>query len=263
VQSAIGDERRAPDERGDDRFDVRLETLMWDYVIGNWRTLLPTPWAEITLALMSVISGAIVGAEREKKEKPAGLRTLVLVSLGSTVFTLASYQFTTTTGDSGRVAAQIVAGIGFLGAGVILHSGGIVTGATTAATVWVTAAMGMTIGTGHAMAGLGIGVLARIVLSGIYWWESHVIEEMRSAVVELVFDPNFGKTRIRIAKLMEDCHVTNAARDLEPMSDGRVRMRIVYRLPRKQRREFLGVLAEMTEVKEMREESDESSVSAS
>jgi putative Mg2+ transporter-C (MgtC) family protein len=235
---------------------------MWNYVVDDWRLLLPTPWAEISLVLMSVICGAIVGAERERKEKPAGLRTLVLVSLGSTVFTLVSYSFTTTTGDSGRVAAQIVTGIGFLGAGVILHSGGIVTGATTAATVWVTAAMGMAIGTGYAAAGLGISVLTRGVLTGIYWWESHVIEEMRAAAVEVVFDPDHGKTRIRIAKMMEDFHVTNPARDLDTMPDGRVRLRILYRLPRRQRREFLGMLADLDEVKEMREESDDERVAA-
>src|SRR5262245_66403656 len=125
---------------------------MWDYVIGTWRGLWPAPWAGIACAFMAVLCGAIVGAEREKKEKPAGLRTLILVSLGSATFTMVSFAFTTTTGDSGRVAAQIVTGIGFLGAGVILHGVGSVTGTTTAATVWMVAATGMTVGAGYPVA---------------------------------------------------------------------------------------------------------------
>jgi putative Mg2+ transporter-C (MgtC) family protein len=234
-----------------------LEHELWDYVIGSWRTMIPSPWGEIAMALMSVLCGAIVGIEREKKEKPAGLRTLVLVCLGSAVFTMVSYAFITTTGDSGRVAAQIVTGIGFLGAGVILHSGGMVTGATTAATVWMTAAMGMTIGTGHAMAGLGLSALTRAALTGIYWWESRTIEDMQAAAAEVIFDPDHGKTRIRIAKVMEDFHVTHPARDMESMPGGALRLRILYHLPRRQRREFLNELALMKEVREIREQSDE------
>lgn len=76
--------------------------------------LIPAPWLQITLAGVAVICGAVVGVERERREKPAGLRTLVLVCLGSAVFTVVSFVFTSTSGDSGRVAAQIVTGIGFL-----------------------------------------------------------------------------------------------------------------------------------------------------
>src|SRR6266700_2823927 len=97
----------------------RMPPLFVRILVGDWRALLPTPWAQITLVLVSVICGGIIGSERERREKPAGLRTLMLVCLGSALFTIAGYSFTTSTGDSGRVAAQIVTGIGFLGAGVI------------------------------------------------------------------------------------------------------------------------------------------------
>src|SRR6185295_14352908 len=96
------------------------------WLIGDLRAVLAAPWLQIVLVLTSVLCGAIVGGERERQEKAAGLRTLILVCLGSTTFTLASYAFVSTTGDSGRVAAQIVAGVGFLGAGAILHGSGIV-----------------------------------------------------------------------------------------------------------------------------------------
>ena len=225
---------------------------MWNYIIGDWRELIPVPWAQVAIAFVAVLCGAIVGAEREKKEKPAGLRTLVLVCLGSATFTMISFAFTTTTGDSGRVAAQIVTGIGFLGAGVILHGAGSVTGTTTAATVWMTAATGMTVGAGYAIAGIGLSLLTRAALTGIFWWESHTIEEGRAADVELVFDPDHGKTRIRIEKILEDFHLTHGVGDSQTTPDGSVRMRFSYHLPQRQRREFLHKLAELPAVRDIR-----------
>src|ERR1700744_3655434 len=92
---------------------------LWD----NWHHFFPdAPWVDVVLAVVAVACGLTVGGERDRREKAVGLRTMALVCLGSAVFTMASFAFTTTTGDSGRVAAQIVTGIGFLGAGVILHS---------------------------------------------------------------------------------------------------------------------------------------------
>src|SRR6202000_2696939 len=119
----------------------------------NWHSLLPTPWREIVLALMAAIAGLIVGNERSRKEKPAGLRPMALVSLGSATFTMIGFSFASSSGDSGRVAAQIVTGIGFLGGGVLLRGRTGIRGVTTAATIWLVAAMGMAIGAGHAGAG--------------------------------------------------------------------------------------------------------------
>src|SRR3954465_11640846 len=113
------------------------------WLIHSWHALLPVPLANGLLALVAVACGGLVGAERERREKPAGLRTLVLVCLGSASFTMVSFVFTPPSGDAGRGAAQIVTGIGFLGAGAILHGPGFVSGLTTAAGIWVTAAIGM------------------------------------------------------------------------------------------------------------------------
>ena len=112
----------------------------------DWRAWLAQPWANIVLAIVAILCGSIVGAERERKEKPAGLRTLTLVTLGSAVFTMLSIAMTRDKGDPGRIASQIVTGIGFLGGGAILRNTGVVTGMTTAATIWVMAAMGMVVG---------------------------------------------------------------------------------------------------------------------
>ena len=96
------------------------------WLIDSWRTRLPSAAANALLAVVAVLCGGIVGAEGERREKPAGLRTLILVCLGSTFFTMSSFIFNTASGDSGRVAAQIVTGIGFLGAGAILYGRGMV-----------------------------------------------------------------------------------------------------------------------------------------
>jgi len=94
------------------------------------------------LALAGLL-GALIGLERELRGYPAGIRTLALVTVGAALFTEASKLFD---GDDGRVAAQIVTGIGFLGAGVIFREGYTVRGITTAATIWSAAAIGMAIG---------------------------------------------------------------------------------------------------------------------
>src|SRR5476651_1759527 len=133
-----------------------------------WESWLRYPWIDPVLALAAVVCGLLVGGERQRREKPAGIRTLTLVCLGSTVFTMLSFAFTSTTGDSGRVAAQIVTGIGFLGAGVILHGRQVISGMTTAALIWMTAAIGMTVGGGYAVPAIALSFLVDRMLVGIF-----------------------------------------------------------------------------------------------
>jgi putative Mg2+ transporter-C (MgtC) family protein len=227
--------------------------MLWHWLIWDLRGLLPAPWLQIVLALASVGCGAIVGAERERKEKPAGLRTLVLVCLGSTSFTMASYAFTTTTGDAGRVAAQIVTGIGFLGAGAILHGPGIVRGMTTAATIWAIAATGMIVGIGYAGAGLGLSLLVRLVLTAALALESRALGSEQESRIELVFEMNGGKTRVQIEMIMEDFHVGSRLDTGEPAPDGTVGATLHCRLHRRHHREFLNEIARLREVKTIKE----------
>jgi putative Mg2+ transporter-C (MgtC) family protein len=110
--------------------------------------------------------GALIGFERELKRRPAGLRTHMLVSLGATIFTIVSLSFNL---DPARVAAGIVAGIGFLGAGSIIAAGGHVKGITSAATLWVVAGIGLCVGIGYyAIAVIaGVSVFSVLQLSKI------------------------------------------------------------------------------------------------
>lgn len=123
-------------------------------IIGQseWN-MFPSIWLPVGFKIcLAIICGGVIGLERELKHKPAGLRTNILICLGSVLFTIVSMYMSGSTpdhpGDPTRVGAQIVSGIGFLGGGMILQSGGSVSGLTSAATVWVVAAIGMCIGLG-------------------------------------------------------------------------------------------------------------------
>jgi putative Mg2+ transporter-C (MgtC) family protein len=102
---------------------------------------------DIVKLFLAVAVGGVIGAEREFRDKSAGFRTLIFICFGSTLFTMFSHTFLE--GDPSRIAAQIVTGVGFLGAGAILRDRGRIVGLTTAAMIWLAAALGMGIGSGH------------------------------------------------------------------------------------------------------------------
>ncbi len=141
---------------------------MMNWIIDAWRLLLAAPWSYLMLTAAAIACGTIIGAEREKKLKPAGLRTMILFALGSALFTLISDFLGVASGDKGRIAAQIVSGIDFLGAGVILHDSVRIRGLTTAAMIWVMAAIGMLCGTGFGGAALTFTIALSIVLTPGY-----------------------------------------------------------------------------------------------
>jgi len=123
------------------------------------------------LALAGLL-GAIMGLERELRGHPAGIRTMSMVTLGACLFTDISQLI----GAGDRIAAQIVTGIGFLGAGVIFREGTGIKGITTAATVWATAAVGMAIGRELYVA----GILGAVIIVALLWSRplTHRIEEL-------------------------------------------------------------------------------------
>lgn len=116
----------------------------------------------VTKLLISILIGGIIGSEREYHNKSAGLRTLMLICLGATLFTIFSMEIGERTSPD-RIASNIVTGIGFVGAGVIFMGGTGINGVTTAATIWATAALGVGVGAGHQY----IALAGCIVLVGI------------------------------------------------------------------------------------------------
>jgi len=126
-------------------------------------------WSDAVSLLLAVVFGGFIGAEREYRGKPAGLRTNILICLGSCIFTIIS---TTLSGsDPGRISAQIVTGIGFLGAGAIIHSGIGIHGLTTAAVIWVVASVGMACGAKMYMLAAAATLLSLVVLLALPWLE--------------------------------------------------------------------------------------------
>lgn len=122
----------------------------------------------VRLALALLLSG-LIGFEREAGGKPAGMRTHMLVCMGSTLFMLISMNAPgffpgASTVDPGRIAAQVVTGVGFLGAGTIIRAGGSVRGLTTAASIWAVSAIGLAVGVGYYMAAVVATGLALVVL---------------------------------------------------------------------------------------------------
>jgi putative Mg2+ transporter-C (MgtC) family protein len=151
----------------------------------------------LRLVLASVLCGAI-GFEREVRDQPAGFRTHILLGLGAALFTLVSAYgfepFTRTALGSGglqfdptRIAAQIIAGVGFLGAGAIIRQGGDVRGLTTAASLWAASAIGMAVGAGYLFGAAAATALAMATLYALRRFRSSIISPLRLGSADLEF----------------------------------------------------------------------------
>ena len=155
------------------------------------------PLSIVLRICLATALGAIVGIERERSERAAGLRTHAMVALGAAVFMLTSaFGFKDVLGapavvlDPSRVAAQIVTGIGFLGAGAIIFQNEVVRGLTTAASIWVVAAIGMAAAGGMYLLAVSTTALTLIVLAVLKKAENRWFKDRRAAVLSLKIDPN-------------------------------------------------------------------------
>jgi putative Mg2+ transporter-C (MgtC) family protein len=145
--------------------------------------------------VLAVVLCGLIGAERESRDQAAGLRTHVLVGLGSALFTLVSaYAFLdfyrrggnfSARPDPTRIAAQIVSGIGFLGAGAIIRQGLSIRGLTTAAALWISAAIGMAAGAGYYLGAVATTGISLLALVGLRWLRPFLLESVRRDFVLL------------------------------------------------------------------------------
>ncbi len=168
-----------------------LQELLSDIKFDS-STILPNILLPCTLA---IIFGCLIGFQREKAERPAGLRTHVLVCLGSTVFTIVSYTgFSSLVNgvvDPSRIAAGIVTGIGFIGAGAIFRQGPLVRGITTAASIWVVASVGMALGVKMYYLALTVTILGFMTLTILKFFEDRLIN-MPKYSVEITASRDFA-----------------------------------------------------------------------
>lgn len=190
-------------------------------------------WAEIALRLvLAAVLGGAIGAERELRDREAGFRTHLLVSVGAALFTLVSayawtdWAFSTRSGlvfDPTRIAAQVVSGIGFLGAGAIIRHGISVRGLTTAATLWVVAAIGMASATGYYWAAVATTVLVLVSLWPLRVLAQIVFSRVRAEQGRLVADLRPGSGAAAVVAALEEAGAQLKALEFED-ADGRRRV---------------------------------------
>lgn len=138
--------------------------------LGTLFNIDPYQWSSIGMA---ILCGSIVGLERQLRGKPVGIRTSALITLGTYLFLATSFLLKGNINDPSRVVGQIITGIGFLGAGVMMTKDGAVMGVTSAATIWVLAAIGIMIATDHHEAAVKVSILVVIILYGVSLLEEH------------------------------------------------------------------------------------------
>jgi putative Mg2+ transporter-C (MgtC) family protein len=204
-------------------------------------------------AFVAVICGIIIGLERESKGKPAGLRTLVLISLGSALYVRVSLILSSDHGDPARVAAQIVSGIGFLGAGAILQNSeqGFIAGLTTAASIWVTAAVGMIVGSGHFVMGIAAVTIVVVVLRLLTGVEGFLFYGDRVELKKVHFQSDAGKTKWAIMGLLEDNMIRLDEYSFHAVHSERPFLEFRYAHKNRNHRAFLTDLACLPQVSEM------------
>lgn len=165
-------------------------------------------WVDVARLLSAIAAGALIGTERELAAKPAGLRTNMMICLGAALFTVLSVRVAEAgmTADRGRIAAQIVTGVGFLGAGAIIQMRRYVVGLTTAATIWVVASVGMAFGAGEfAMGTLG-ALLTTGVLFGLSFAEARIAEWRTVVRFEIELEHRSDAAEI-IERLVRDANL--------------------------------------------------------
>jgi putative Mg2+ transporter-C (MgtC) family protein len=153
---------------------------------------------------MAVVVGGVIGAEREFQDKAAGFRTIILISVGSALFTIFSMSMDPTSSRT-RIAANIVTGIGFLGAGAIVREGGRIGGLTTAATIWLASALGMGIGAGDlylSMIATGITLLVLLVFPHL---EARIDRVRESRMYRIVLNTNEPRKFQKVEKALVAC----------------------------------------------------------
>jgi len=216
--------------------------------LGDLHRVVESPWCEGISILMAFICGAIVGFEREKGHKPAGLRTQILICVGSAIFTVVSMSPLLGGKEPARIAAQIVTGVGFLGAGSILRDHKQITGLTTAATIWTVSAIGIVVGAGYVTAGVMLSLAVLVVLVSFRQIELLLGGRCTSVATVVVYRPEKGKTRALIIGALDEAHGPLHLGDEQERPGGLCEIRVQYCDHHRDHRAFLAVLASMPSI---------------
>lgn len=177
----------------------------------EFRTILPDLFMK---SLIAVICGGLIGIERERRGKPAGLRTNILICLGSTLYMLVgdyiTSRFLGVSSDPSRIASQVVTGIGFIGAGTIIQSRGSITGLTSAAVIWTVAGIGLCIGAGFPFIALYFTLLVLFVLAFLSQYEHKLLGKCHFVSATLKFKDHGGKLWAELSEILREHEVTTS-----------------------------------------------------
>lgn len=187
--------------------------------------------------LLSTVFGGMIGIERESANRPAGFRTHILVCLGSTLIMLVSlFMFelfkSKTALDPSRIAAQVISGIGFLGAGTIIREGATVRGLTTAASLWTVAAIGLAVGCGFYAAACLTAFLTIITLITFSKIEEHIVKKRFSHEVSMIIKDNPGQIG-RIGTVLGEMNVNITSIKMESNKNHELILSLDLRAPSK------------------------------
>ena len=200
----------------------------------------------IVKIILSLVLGGVMGLERQYNDKPAGYATNSIICVGATLFTILSLYMAQMGGDPGRIAAQIVSGVGFLGAGAILREGNKVSGLTTAASVWLVAAIGMAVGFGQYLLASGACGIVLLMQLGVRRTLGLVEKLRRYDTFYLTCKPQW-KVVDQIRKAIEDQNVQILKQEVSK-HDGHFNVSIVATFTGHEFQNLTKELLEMPEV---------------
>jgi putative Mg2+ transporter-C (MgtC) family protein len=198
------------------------------------------PITEIDMVIrlsLGFLAGAIIGFERSSRHQIAGLRTHILICVGATLLMLVSIwlpaEFTgMKNGDPGRIAAQVVSGIGFLGAGAIIRLGNNIKGLTTAASLWLIAAVGLAIGAGMFIAAAATEVISLVTLIVLELVEKRLFPTERNKLLELQYKHSANPDTAAALEILKSFGVRSQSMDVNQGNGGKnTRLRILVSIP--------------------------------
>ncbi len=189
--------------------------------------------------LLSAILGGIIGLEREMSHKEAGLRTNILIAIGSTLLTILSFKFAILAKnvDPSRIAAQIVTGIGFLGAGAIIQAKFSVHGLTTAASMWTVSAIGISVGSGYYLISFLITIFIIIILT-FFKYISKIIEKQKKMFVYIIKIEDRASIFTEIKKIITELGISYTNADFYKYKEG-IEIEILFASSQNKNEQFL------------------------
>ena len=189
--------------------------------------------------LLSAILGGIIGLEREMSHKEAGLRTNILIAVGSTLLTILSFKFAILAKnvDPSRIAAQIVTGIGFLGAGAIIQAKFSVHGLTTAASMWTVSAIGISVGSGYYLISFLITIFIIVILT-FFKYVSKLIEKQKKMFVYIIKIEDRASIFTEIKKIITELGISYSNADFYKYKEG-IEIEILFESSQNKNEKFL------------------------